>query len=163
MRFSYYDQLSVPDQRIYRLSDEYDAIELTDLERLRSLLPPVEAALAAEYRDTVETACNALVNAICENLNVHGVAVAVEHRRPSDDYGDLHGLYESDDDEQPWITVWMRTAKRDQVVAFRTFLRTLLHEACHHLDYELLELEDSFHTEGFFQRESSLFRQLVVD
>jgi uncharacterized damage-inducible protein DinB len=47
------------------------------------------------------------------------------------------------------------------VVAFRTFLRTLLHELCHHLDYQHLRLADSFHTEGFYKRESSLFHQLV--
>jgi hypothetical protein len=46
-------------------------------------------------------------------------------------------------------------------VAFRTFLRTLLHELCHHLDYRLYRLPDSFHTEGFYKRESSLFHQLV--
>ena len=46
-------------------------------------------------------------------------------------------------------------------MAFRTFLRTLLHEVGHHLDYEHLRLADSFHTEGFFKRESSLFYQLV--
>jgi hypothetical protein len=56
----------------------------------------------------------------------------------------------------------MRTAQHKRTVAFRTFLRTLLHELCHHLDYELLKLEDSFHTEGFFKRESSLFKQLVA-
>ena len=55
----------------------------------------------------------------------------------------------------------MRTARKGRVGAFRTFLRTLLHELLHHLDYEVLELGDSFHTEGFFRRESSLFRQLV--
>jgi hypothetical protein len=55
----------------------------------------------------------------------------------------------------------MRTAQRHQVVRFRTFLRTLLHELCHHLDYELLELPDSFHTDGFYRRESSLLRQLL--
>jgi hypothetical protein len=55
----------------------------------------------------------------------------------------------------------MRTAHHRRVVAFRTFLRTLLHELGHHLDYELLKLADSFHTEGFFKRESSLFKQLV--
>ena len=42
-----------------------------------------------------------------------------------------------------------------QVVAFRTFLRTLIHELCHHLDYELFLLEETFHTEGFYKRESS--------
>ena len=50
-----------------------------------------------------------------------------------------------------------------QVVKFRTFLRTLLHELCHHLDYELLDLADSFHTEGFYKRESSLLRQLLSE
>jgi hypothetical protein len=59
------------------------------------------------------------------------------------------------------ITVWMRTAAKKHVVAFKTFLRTVLHEICHHLDYELYGLEESFHTEGFFKRESSLFHQTV--
>ena len=34
----------------------------------------------------------------------------------------------------------MRTAQRAQVVKFKTFLRTLLHELCHHLDYQQLGL-----------------------
>ena len=58
------------------------------------------------------------------------------------------------------ISVWMRTAQRKQVVAFRTFLRTLIHEFCHHLDYELFKLPETFHTEGFYKRESGLVKQL---
>jgi hypothetical protein len=42
-------------------------------------------------------------------------------------------------------------------------VRTLLHECCHHLDFELLQLEDTFHTQGFFRRESSLVRQLLPE
>jgi uncharacterized damage-inducible protein DinB len=57
----------------------------------------------------------------------------------------------------------MRTARQQRVVAFRTYLRTLLHEVGHHLDYTLLGLADSFHTQGFYQRESHLFHQLVTD
>jgi uncharacterized damage-inducible protein DinB len=57
----------------------------------------------------------------------------------------------------------MRTAQQKRVVAFRTFLRTLLHEIGHHVDYTRLRLGDSFHTQGFYQRESSLFHQLVTD
>ena len=77
---------------------------------------------------------------------------------------ELHGLYEpiSDKVKQAEISVWMRTAKRKQVVAFKTYMRTLFHELCHHFDYELYKLEDSFHTEGFFKRESSLYKQLVL-
>jgi uncharacterized damage-inducible protein DinB len=33
----------------------------------------------------------------------------------------------------------------------------------HHLDYTLLKLGDSLHTQGFYQRESHLFHQLVTD
>jgi hypothetical protein len=55
----------------------------------------------------------------------------------------------------------MRTARQARVVAFRTFLRTLLHEIGHHLDYTHLKLAESFHTGGFFRRESSLFHQLI--
>ena len=54
------------------------------------------------------------------------------------------------------ITVWMRTAARKDVVAFKTFLRTLIHELCHHLDYELYKMPETFHTEGFYKRESTL-------
>jgi hypothetical protein len=57
----------------------------------------------------------------------------------------------------------MRTARHARVVAFRTFLRTLLHELGHHLDLTLLGLPQSFHTDGFFKRESSMFHQLLPD
>ena len=63
----------------------------------------------------------------------------------------------------PKIQLWMRTAKQKRVVAFRTYLRTLLHEVGHHVDYALLRLPDSYHTEGFYKRESSLFYQLVPE
>ncbi len=97
-----------------------------------------------------------------EVLEVRPLRIKVLSRRPSTSTSELHGLYEPAETRTPAvITLWMRTAHHRRVVAFRTFLRTLLHELCHHLDYELLELEDSFHTEGFFKRESSLFKQLV--
>ena len=41
-------------------------------------------------------------------------------------------------------------------------VRTLLHEVCHHLDYELYKLEETFHTEGFYKRESSLVVALLA-
>ena len=61
------------------------------------------------------------------------------------------------------ITVWMRTVHRKQVVAFRSFLRTLVHEFLHHLDYEHFKLPETFHTEGFYKRESSLANALFAE
>ena len=84
-------------------------------------------------------------------------------KRPVDGYGELHGLYEPEEGRTPpRITVWMRTAQRLQVVAFKTFLRTVIHELCHHLDYELFALEETFHTDGFYKRESSLVVALLA-
>jgi len=91
------------------------------------------------------------------------VAVDVLAVRPSSGGGELHGLYTRDERRSPSIQLWMRTARHRRVVAFRTFLRTLLHETGHHIDYEHLRLAESFHTEGFFRRESSLFQQLVPE
>ena len=85
-------------------------------------------------------------------------------QRPADDTGELHGLYEPDDAGTPArITVWMRTAARKDVVAFKTFLRTLIHELCHHLDYELYKMPETFHTEGFYKRESTLVAALLAE
>jgi hypothetical protein len=39
----------------------------------------------------------------------------------------------------------------------------VLHEMNHHLDFYSLKLPESYHTEGFFKRESSLFKQLVPE
>jgi hypothetical protein len=91
--------------------------------------------------------------------------VKVLAARPHAGWGELHGLYETTHraTEPPLITLWMRTARQKRVVAFRTFLRTLLHEVGHHVDYTLLRLGDSFHTQGFYARESHLFHQLVTD
>jgi len=66
-----------------------------------------------------------------------------------------------DEGRQAVIKLWMRTAKNQRVVAFKSFVRTLLHELCHHLDYEFYKLEETFHTEGFYKRESSLFHQIA--
>jgi hypothetical protein len=89
--------------------------------------------------------------------------VRVLARRPADGGGELHGLYEPGEDRAlARITVWMRTAQRRDVVAFKTFLRTLVHELCHHLDYEMFELAETFHTGGFYKRESSLAGALLA-
>jgi len=90
------------------------------------------------------------------------VRVKVLTVRPSGNWGELHGLYEPEEDgASALITVWMRTVARKQVVAFRTFLRTLLHELCHHLDYELYRFPETFHTQGFYRRESNLMAELA--
>ncbi len=160
MPFSYYDRLSRRDQAIYR---ESDAVAAIPLRGARELAPAVEALRAALARDdarAVATASAEIAGRISRLLGAPAPVVEVLAVRPRRDGGELHGLY-TQEAETARIRVWMRTARHARVVAFRTFLRTLLHELCHHLDFEVLGLSRSFHTEGFFKRESSLFHQLV--
>jgi hypothetical protein len=55
------------------------------------------------------------------------------------------------------IRVWMRTAVRKQVTSYGTFLSTLCHEFCHHLDYQRFKFRDSWHTRGFYERTAALY------
>jgi hypothetical protein len=123
----------------------------------------IEPALASASRAGVEKACQALVDAINAQLATPSIRVRVLERRPANSGGELQGLYEPDEvtGATARITVWMRTAQRVQVVKFRTFLRTLVHEVCHHLDYELYRLPETFHTEGFYARESAMMKELL--
>lgn len=163
MPFDYYERLSPRSQAIYRQSDRVGEIRLPRPEPLQHVVGVLREALLSEDRPLVEGTADRLCRGIAERLRVPPVAVAVLPVRPRAEWGELHGLYTSEAGRTPRIQLWMRTARHRRVVAFRTFLRTLLHEVCHHLDYRYLKLADSFHTEGFFKRESSLFRQLVPE
>jgi len=163
MPFAYYDKLSAARKRTYRASDAIRRIEVPGVASLVPLARAIEPALASEERASVESACQALVDGINRRLAAPPVRVRVMERRPADSHGELQGLYDPDEvtGGVARITVWMRTAQRVQVVKFRTFLRTLVHEVCHHIDYEHFKLAETFHTEGFYARESALVRELL--
>jgi len=156
------DRLSPAQRRTYDKSAAITAIRLRPSTELLQATAALPEALQRNDRVHIDGLSQKIVNEICRCLGVPGVKVKVEGVRPSNARGELHGLYtQYGSGRTDTIKVWMRTAKREQVVACKTFLRTLLHEVCHHLDYALFHLRDSFHTEGFFQRESSLFYTVV--
>lgn len=162
MVFGYYKNLTASQRRIYQKSDEITSLKLPKARELHPLIEELTKALTRERRESVEVLCQKIASSLMTHLNAPMVRVRVLAVRPHRSYEELHGLYVPSEGQTPaTITLWMRTAQKRKVVAFRTFLRTLLHEICHHLDYELLGLPYSFHTEGFYKRESSLFHQLV--
>lgn len=161
MPFDYYGRLKRSEQATYRKSDAVVAAPLKDPQTLLALVPAIAAGLAADDRKATQLAVRAFTAAICADQGAAPLVVRVLARRPSSATSELHGLYERDEDGSAVIRVWMRTAAHSRVVAFRTFVRTLLHEICHHFDFECLGLIDTFHTQGFFRRESSLARQLL--
>lgn len=163
MPFSYYARLSRAQQAIYRKSDAIAEVRLARAELLQPLVEDLAAALVSEQRETMQRATERLIRGLGLELGLPPVRVEVLAARPHARWGELHGLYTTERGRTPKIQLWMRTAKQRRVVAFRTYLRTLLHEVGHHIDYTLLRLPDSLHTEGFYKRESSLFHQLVPE
>ncbi len=164
MVFSYYNKLSATQKRLYRESDKIGSIPLPDARDLHVHVHELEQALVDEDRLRMELLCGKIATGITIRLSIPPVRVQVLTVRPAGSWGELHGLYETAEGRaSAKITLWMRTVKHKRVVAFRTFFRTLLHELCHHADYEFFKLADSFHTEGFYKRESSLFHQLTAD
>jgi len=159
--FDYFEHLSARQKATYRRSDGVASVPVPDPPSLAPHVRGVAEALAADERRRLGTAVSALVAELMRRLGAGPADVEVLARRPSSAQSELHGLYTREADGSARIRVWMRTAANARPVALRTFLRTLLHECCHHLDFELLGLADTFHTQGFFRRESSLVRQLL--
>jgi len=133
----------------------------------KQLLTELDNQLSQANMDRVEEVSQRLMDSICcqikkDKKHVPALRVHVLGVRPSDDRGALHGLYEPADSDRyrARMYIWMRTAKRHEVVAFKTFIRTLIHELCHHLDYEFYQRQESLHTKEFYRRESCLVKQL---
>ena len=164
MPYSYYTNLPAKDKKIYQASDQISTINLRNSTKLIPYVKAINIALSSEKKTAVQQTSQQLVTKITQQLNISPAKIKVLATRPYNNYGELHGLYEPTSRRQKYaeISVWMHTAKRKQVVAFKTYMRTMLHELCHHFDYELYQLDDSFHTKGFFKRESSLYRQLIL-
>src|SRR5262245_56678275 len=144
MPFAYFDKLTRRQQAIYLQSDAVTGVPLPDAWRLRPLVAELARALEGGERRLTESAAQLLASALASALGMPPVRVKVLAARPHAGWGELHGLYErpARGDGTPLITLWMRTARQQRVVAFRTFLRTLLHEMGHHLDYTRLRLAD---------------------
>jgi hypothetical protein len=160
-KFSYYSKLNAFQKGIYDRSDSIQSVDLPSAERFTLVVKSLKSHLEAGNLAATQAEAQNLMTWLCRSLNVPSVHVKVLETRPSRRWGELHGLYTAHDGRSPVVTVWMRTAKRSDVVAFRSFLRTMIHELIHHLDYNLFKFADSFHTAGFFKRESSLVNALL--
>ena len=58
------------------------------------------------------------------------------------------------------IVIYNKTAVRKKYLASKAYLDTLIHEFLHHLDYELLKLNHTYHTKGFYSRLGDILGKL---
>lgn len=162
---AYFYRLPARAQRIWLKSDSIDRFDLVPDPATFSLTNSLMRALPSGAPLVIERAAQALTDQVCGLMGIRGVRIQVKGVRPHNTRGELHGIFYPrgplSSPGAPLIILWMRTAQRHDVVKPKTFLRTLMHELGHYLDYSLLRLEESFHTIGFFRRESFLVRMVM--
>jgi hypothetical protein len=158
---AFFYRLSPRAQRCYLKSDAIERYNFAPsgaaLARTRALVLTLDSGSLAAINQSAQQ----LVDEVCRLMGVTPVRVEIRGARPRTSQSELHGIFYPQE-RPPRMIVWMRTAQRRDVVKPKTFLRTLLHELGHYLDYAFLDLGDSFHTQGFFKRESFLVRCLYV-
>jgi hypothetical protein len=161
---AFFYRLPVRMQRCYLRSNSIDRFELAPAPLAKEAVTELIRVLESGNTPATARAASAAAAEVCRSARVAPVRIEVRSVRPRNTRGELHGLFYPYDPRRrtpPYIVLWMRTAERHDVVKPRTFVRTLMHELVHYFDYAVLRLDDSFHTMGFFKRESYLVRELM--
>jgi hypothetical protein len=139
-------------------SDRVKTLELPETGRLPTIAKSIESAMQTGKTADVRRACAEFLEQSSEFYKVPKCGVRVLAARPlrvrESWTTELFGDY---DPATMAIRLWMRTAVRKEVTSYGTFLSTLCHEFCHHLDFQLFRFSDSWHTRGFYERTAALY------
>jgi len=127
--------------------------------RLREAANAIESGMQSGGAVSVRQACAEFLSVASDFYNVRPPLIRVLAARPLRvrEAGGAIELFGDYHPETLVIRLWMRTAIRKQVTSFGTFLSTLCHEFCHHLDCQRLGFPDSWHTRGFYERTAMLY------
>ena len=140
---------------------ESDRINTLDLPQDARLLPEIAKSIAAAMQTgkttEVRAACAEFLLQASRFYQVPKCGVRVLAARPLKGREWVTELYGDYDPATMLIRLWMRTARKKEITSFGTFLSTLCHEFCHHLDYHMFKFSDSWHTRGFYERTAVLY------
>jgi hypothetical protein len=139
-------------------SDRIKTLDLPQDGRLLTISQSIESAMRTGTTADVRRACAQCLDAASDFYQVPKCGVRVLAARPlrvRENWStELFGDYTP---QTMLIRVWMRTAVRKEITSFGTFLSTLCHEFCHHLDFQKFGFVDSWHTRGFYERAGVLY------
>lgn len=144
--------------KLFVESDRLNALPLPLDDRLVVIARRIEAAMHDGHMHEIGAASEDFLNTASDFFQVNRCSIRVLAARPlrvreystTELFGDYHP-------DTVLIRVWARTAIRKDVTSFGTFLSTLCHEFCHHLDFQRFRFRDSWHTRGFYERTAALY------
>ena len=139
-------------------SDQMRTIHLPDDGALPKIAKSIESAMEGGSTTSVRRACQEFLETVSRFYGARECGIRVLAARPlrvrENWTREIFGDYTP---ETTLIRVWMRTAVRKEITSFGTFLSTLCHEFCHHLDFQQFRFPDSWHTRGFYERAAALY------
>ena len=144
----------------FRKSDALVTLRLPDDDRFQHVGAVIEQALQADDSKALRTASAQFLATAAKFYGVPAPEIRVLAARPirvwesGAGHTELFGDY---DTETAMIRVWRRTAVQKRTTSYGTFLSTLCHEFCHHLDFKQYGFHDSPHTRGFYERAAVLY------
>lgn len=142
-------------------SDQLCKLELPRDDRLLQPAKSIECAMKDETRPAILRACSNFLKSASDFYGVKTPDVRILAARPLRvREGGSTELFADYWPETMLIRIWSRTAVRKHVTSFGTFLSTLCHEFCHHLDCQLLGFGKSPHTRGFYERTAVLYHHV---
>ncbi len=141
----------------YARSNAATEIDVTITPAIASAAGRIRLALTARDPALVMAAALTFVGQLCDKAEIPRIPVKIAPRRKRAGKTEFYGWC-----GPKFITVYLRTAERGRFVAFRTFLKTICHEFCHHYDWKALRMDNSFHTKGFYKRVNALYRGLLA-
>jgi hypothetical protein len=138
-----------------------DSIKSLDLPQDARMLPEIardiDAAMQTGKATDVRVVCAEFLSQASLFYQVPKCGVRVLAARPLRGREWVTELFGDYDPKPMLIRLWMRTARKKEITSFGTFLSTLCHEFCHHLDYHFFKFSDSWHTRGFYERTAALY------
>lgn len=142
-------------------SDRIKTLDLPPNGALPAVSETIELAMKSGKSADVRRACAEFLRVAGDFYKVPACDVRVLAARPlrvrehsvTELFGDYHP-------HTMLVRVWMRTAVRKEVTSFGTFLSTLCHEFCHHLDFQRFGFRNSWHTRGFYERTGALYHHM---
>jgi len=139
-------------------SDDLCDLEIPPDGRLQATASALDLAMKSGQSAPVREICAEFLRVAAEFYGVSQPQVRVLAARPVRVYeGGASELFGDYDLRKQEIRVWMRTAMLKRVTSLGTFLSTLCHEFCHHLDVQRLGFGDTPHTRGFYARTAVLY------
>lgn len=139
-------------------SDRIGTLELPSDGRFLKAAKSLEAIMKTGVGADIRKTCSEFLADASKFYNVPACGVRVLAARPlrvRENWAtELFGDYNP---ETMLIRAWTRTAVRKEITSFGTFLSTLCHEFCHHLDFQRFGFPNSWHTRGFYERTAALY------